>query len=162
MLLDVDLRVELPDTLALPVDAVLDSGQRKVVFVDRGAGHYEPRAVDTGWRSDGLVEILRGLDPGERVVVSGQFLLDSESRLRSAAAPPPQAAPPPATDGNARVVDPACGMRIDPAHAFATRERDGILYHFCSASCAARFDADPAGCIARHGAPSMAAGGRGR
>jgi multidrug efflux pump subunit AcrA (membrane-fusion protein) len=55
-----------------------------VVFVDRGKGYFEPREVTTGARSDGKVEIVSGLEPGERIVISGNFLIDSESQLKTA------------------------------------------------------------------------------
>jgi RND family efflux transporter MFP subunit len=70
--------------LVAPQTAVLNSGDRQVVFVDRGKGYFEPREVTTGARSDGRVEILSGLQPGERIVVSGNFLIDSESQLKTA------------------------------------------------------------------------------
>jgi RND family efflux transporter MFP subunit len=82
MFVDVDLLIPLPPTIAVPVDAVLDTGLRKTVFVERSAGVFEPRGVETGWRFGGRVQIVNGLVPGDRVVVSGTFLLDSESRLR--------------------------------------------------------------------------------
>jgi Cu(I)/Ag(I) efflux system membrane fusion protein len=63
---------------------VLDSGLKKTVFVDRGNGNIEPRSVETGERVGDRVEILRGLRADERIVVSGTFLIDSESQLRSA------------------------------------------------------------------------------
>jgi Cu(I)/Ag(I) efflux system membrane fusion protein len=64
------------------VDAILESGLRKTVFVDRGNGHFEPRPVETGWRVGDRVEIVQGLAPGDRIAVSGTFLIDSESRMR--------------------------------------------------------------------------------
>jgi RND family efflux transporter MFP subunit len=82
MFVDVDLVLNLPPTIAIPAEAVLDTGLKKTVFVERGAGVFEPREVETGWRFGGRVQILNGLVPGDRVVVSGTFLLDSESRLR--------------------------------------------------------------------------------
>jgi membrane fusion protein, copper/silver efflux system len=82
MFVDVDLPVRLPPAVTVPVDAVLDSGLRKTVFVDRGNGFFEPRTVETGWSSGGRVEVVRGLDPGERIVIAGIFLIDSESRMR--------------------------------------------------------------------------------
>jgi len=54
----------------VPADAVLDSGLRKTVFVDRGNGLFEPREVETGWRHGSRVEITKGLKPGERIVIS--------------------------------------------------------------------------------------------
>jgi membrane fusion protein, copper/silver efflux system len=92
MAVDVHVRLALPPGIAVPVDAVLDTGLKKRVFVERGQGLFEPREVETGWRAGERVEIVRGLSAGERVVVSGTFLLDSETRLRRAPVvprPPP-------------------------------------------------------------------------
>jgi len=83
MFVNVDLRVALPPAIAVPVDAVVDEGLKKIVFVERGAGMFEPRPVETGWVFGGRVQILSGLVPGDRVVVDGTFLLDAETRLRS-------------------------------------------------------------------------------
>lgn len=75
-----------PEATLVPREAIIDSGVRKVAFVDLGDGHFEPRQVEIGEAGeDGWVSVRRGLAPGERVVVSGQFLLDVESRLREAA-----------------------------------------------------------------------------
>jgi membrane fusion protein, copper/silver efflux system len=82
MFVDVELPITFPTAIVVPVEAVLDSGVRKTVFVERGPGVFEPRAVETGWRSGGVVEIVTGLASGDRIVVSGTFLLDSESRIR--------------------------------------------------------------------------------
>ena len=71
--------------LTVPADAVLDTGMKQTVFLDRGNGFFEPRRVTIGQRYDGRIEILSGLKAGDRVVVSGNFLLDSESQLQSAA-----------------------------------------------------------------------------
>ena len=71
-------------TLAVPSSAVLDSGTRQVVLVDRGEGRFEPRQVRVGAQGDGQAEILDGLKPGESVVVGANFLIDAESNLRSA------------------------------------------------------------------------------
>ena len=72
-----------PATLVVPADAIVDSGLRKTVFVDRGDGHFEPRLVETGWRMGDDVEVTKGLMPGERIVISGTFFIDSESRMKS-------------------------------------------------------------------------------
>jgi len=88
MFVDVDLVITLPPTIAVSADAVLDTGLKKTVFVERSAGVFEPRAVETGWRFGGRVEIVNGLIPGDRIVVSGMFLLDSESRMRHIAPEP--------------------------------------------------------------------------
>jgi Cu(I)/Ag(I) efflux system membrane fusion protein len=84
MFVDVDLPITLPAAIAVPADAVVDSGLKKTVFVETGDGVFEPRQVETGWRFGDRIEIVKGLAPGERVVVSGTFLLDSESRMRRA------------------------------------------------------------------------------
>jgi hypothetical protein len=73
------------DVLAVPTEAILDSGRRKLVFVEVGPGRFEPREVVTGLTGDRrLTEIRSGLRERERVVLSGQFLLDSESQLEEA------------------------------------------------------------------------------
>jgi Cu(I)/Ag(I) efflux system membrane fusion protein len=68
----------------VPQTAVLNSGDRQVVFVDRGKGYFEPREVTLGARGDGRVEVVSGLEHGERIVISGNFLIDSESQLKTA------------------------------------------------------------------------------
>jgi RND family efflux transporter MFP subunit len=70
--------------LMVPRSAVLDSGDRQVVFLDRGSGNFEPRAVKTGQQTGDRIEILSGLSAGERIVTSGNFLIDSESQLKAA------------------------------------------------------------------------------
>jgi RND family efflux transporter MFP subunit len=70
--------------LMAPESAVLDSGDRQVVYVDLGNGNLEPRPVRAGQHVGGRVEILDGLKAGERIVTSGNFLLDSESQLKAA------------------------------------------------------------------------------
>ncbi|MBI4380563.1 MAG: efflux RND transporter periplasmic adaptor subunit [candidate division NC10 bacterium] len=82
MFADVELKVQLGRRLAVPREAVLDSGTRQIVFVEKGDGHFEPKEVTLGMRVDGQQEILSGLKPGARVVASANFFLDSESKLR--------------------------------------------------------------------------------
>ena len=72
--------------IAVPESAVLDSGMRRVVLVERGEGKYEPRAVKLGARVPGFVQVLEGVKPGERVVTQATFLIDAESNLRAALA----------------------------------------------------------------------------
>jgi RND family efflux transporter MFP subunit len=137
MFVDVDLEVSRPPAVTVPADALIDAGVRRVVFVERGEGLYEPRDVELGWRHGDRVEIARGLEPGERIVVSGTFLVDSESRIRAAA----EGVRGPAAK------DPVCGMTVDEARARAAGhavERDGKTYYFCSDGCHAAFQASPA------------------
>ena len=70
--------------LAVPDSAVIDSGERQIVLVDKGEGRFEPRAVQLGRRGAGYVEIRDGLKEGEKVVTSANFLIDAESNLKAA------------------------------------------------------------------------------
>jgi RND family efflux transporter MFP subunit len=82
MFVDVEMRMGYGARVTIPAEAVLDAGLHKTVFVDRGNGYLEPRAVETGDRVGDRVVVLSGLKPGERIVTSGTFLVDSESQLR--------------------------------------------------------------------------------
>jgi len=84
MFASVELRATLArDRVVVPREAVIDTGERQVAFVSLGEGRFEPRDVRLGAEGDGgVVEVLDGLDAGEKVVTSGQFLLDSEARMR--------------------------------------------------------------------------------
>jgi Cu(I)/Ag(I) efflux system membrane fusion protein len=84
MFVDVELRADLGERLLVPMSAVIVAGDRRVVFVDRGSGELEPRVVTTGAASEDRVEVLTGLEAGERVVASGNFLIAAESRIQSA------------------------------------------------------------------------------
>jgi membrane fusion protein, copper/silver efflux system len=70
--------------LAVPEDAVIDSGDRRLVILDRGEGRFEPRAVEVGRRGAGYAEIRSGIAEGDVVVTSANFLIDAESNLKSA------------------------------------------------------------------------------
>ena len=83
MFVDVELPMDLPAGLLVPADAIVDSGLRKTVFVDRGNGCFEPRQVQTGGRIGDEVEVTRGLSAGERIAISGTFFVDSESRMKA-------------------------------------------------------------------------------
>ena len=82
---NVEIRVKTGKKLAIPQEAVIDSGIRKLAFIDRGQGVYEPREVILGPRLDHYYEVLGGLNTGDRVVTSATFLIDSESKLMAAA-----------------------------------------------------------------------------
>ena len=79
-----EISVDLGERLVVPSEAVLDSGTRQLLFVDKGEGLLEPREVKVGAKGDGLWEILSGVTEGEPVVINGNFLVDSESRLKAA------------------------------------------------------------------------------
>jgi len=136
MFVDVDFEAVIPQAVTVPADAIVDSGLRKVVFVDRGNGYFEPRRVETGWRVGDRVQILKGLMVGERIVVEGTFLIDSESRMKAVAA---GISGTPATD-------PVCGMDVDEKKAGAagrTAAHDGHTYFFCSDECKQKFEKAP-------------------
>jgi RND family efflux transporter MFP subunit len=82
---EVELHGSARRMLTVPQTAVMNSGERQVVFIDRGNGYFEPRPVTIGQQMDGRTEILSGLAAGERIVTSGNFLIDSESRMQAAA-----------------------------------------------------------------------------
>jgi YHS domain-containing protein len=134
MRVDVELRAELPPALTIPADALIDSGVQRVVYVERHAGVFEPRSVETGWQLDGRVEIVRGLAAGERIALSGAFLIDADSRMNSSSAEPAPAR------------DPVCGMDLRPPGDGTARwssRFEGTEYRFCSERCKTSFDADP-------------------
>ena len=86
MFADVYLEGASASVLTVPESAVVQTGERTLVFVDQGQGHYEPREVSIGERVSGGYRVRGGLVAGERVVVSANFLVDSESSIRSAIA----------------------------------------------------------------------------
>jgi Cu(I)/Ag(I) efflux system membrane fusion protein len=136
MFVDVELSVRLPQAITVPIDAVRYSGMKKTVYIDLGKGFFEPRDVETGLRFGDRVEIVRGLMSGERVVVSGNFLIDSESRMKAAGMGIPED----------MQKDPVCGMDVDKVKAAAegrTSNYGGGIYYFCSDDCKQEFDRDP-------------------
>ena len=136
MFVDVEFPVQRPPAITVPADAVVDSGTKKTVYVVKGDGVFEPRRVETGWRAGNQVEIVKGLMPGEKIVVSGAFLIDSESRMKAAAA------------GMYGETDecPVCGMDVDQTRAKAaglTSEFRGQTYYFCADEDKVKFDKEP-------------------
>jgi Cu(I)/Ag(I) efflux system membrane fusion protein len=85
MYADVSFEVNLGERLQVPASAVIYTGPRRLVFVDLGEGRLRPREVKLGQRAGDAFEVVEGLEVGERVVTSGNFLIAAESRLRSAA-----------------------------------------------------------------------------
>jgi multidrug efflux pump subunit AcrA (membrane-fusion protein) len=87
MFADVELKIPVGRKLQVPAEAVLDSGTRKIVFIAKPDGYFEPREVQVGAKLDGRFVVEEGLKPGETIVTSGNFLIDSESRLTASEAP---------------------------------------------------------------------------
>ena len=84
MYMNVTIQIDLGEHLAVPAEAVFDTGKEKIVFVDKGQGLLEPRNVVLGAKTESDYEVQQGVQEGENVVTSGNFLIDSESRLKAA------------------------------------------------------------------------------
>jgi Cu(I)/Ag(I) efflux system membrane fusion protein len=136
MFVDAEIPIQLPPAITVAADAILDSGLQRTVFVDRGNGIFEPREVETGWRAGNRVEIVKGLEVGEKIVISGTFLIDSESKLDLA------------SQGmyTTLVKDPVCGLDV------AMRKADkaglkaihgGKTYYFHAEECKDQFQKNP-------------------
>lgn len=78
----VEIKINLGSKLAIPDDAVIDTGTRQIVYVDKGDGYFEPREVMLGLRAEDYREVLKGLNAGEKVAASAAFLIDSEAQLK--------------------------------------------------------------------------------
>jgi membrane fusion protein, copper/silver efflux system len=157
MFVDVEFILQLAPTVTVPSSAVIDSGNHAIVYVVSDKGIFEPRFVETGWRFNTRTQILDGLSPDEQIVVSGNFLIDSESRMKLAAAKlmddQNQAKATTVTNqvkGRSfptvmtnmtevlKAIDPICGMTIDSAKAEKedlTADLNGKTYYFCSEEC---------------------------
>ena len=153
MFVDVEFNSKAPAGISVPADAVLDSGMRKMVYVETSDGVFEPRTVEIGEAFGNRVAVKKGLAEGDRVVTAGNFMIDSESRMRapapqSAKAPmdmPEMAAKAPEESAEA-MVDPACGMPLSAADAKSSKYNATYHSHkyvFCSENCMKKFNSDP-------------------
>jgi len=84
MFTEVELKIDYGSQIVVPQEAVLDAGTEQVVFVAHGGGYFEPRKIQIGAKVDDRIIVIGGLRPGETIVTSGNFLIDSESRLKTA------------------------------------------------------------------------------
>ena len=82
MFTNVEIKIDMGKRLAIPDDAVIDTGTRQIIYVDKGEGYFEAREVHIGLKADGMTEVLHGLEAGEKVAASGTFLIDSEAQLK--------------------------------------------------------------------------------
>ncbi|RJR16310.1 MAG: efflux RND transporter periplasmic adaptor subunit [Nitrospiraceae bacterium] len=82
MFTSVELRIDMGRRLIIPDGAVIDTGTRQIIYVDKGDGYFEPREVHLGLKAGGMTEVLHGLQSGEKVASSGTFLIDSEAQLK--------------------------------------------------------------------------------
>jgi RND family efflux transporter MFP subunit len=160
MFVAVQATTHAPRGLSVSRDAIIDSGREKVAYVEVSDGVFEPRTIDAGAVFGDRVIVKSGLKEGDRVVVSGNFMLDSESRMRA----PRRLAlsmPNPKAEPNARISlaahttrddrvadskDPVCGMALsaeDVKAAKYTAEHDGRKLVFCSGHCLNKFKNNP-------------------
>ena len=84
MYVNATIDIDVGNVLSTPQEAIFDTGMKKIVFIDKGQGIFEPRDVVVGVTTEGFAEVKEGLQEGEMVVTSGNFLIDSESRLKAA------------------------------------------------------------------------------
>lgn len=136
MFVDVEIPITLPASLHVPADAVIDSGSRTIVYVDAGNGTFEPRRVETGWRLGRQIEITGGLLPGDKVIISGNFLIDSESRMRTASS----------NTEDKMSQDPVCGRYVDEEKAEFFKRIAAYAnetFYFCSEECKRAFEKEP-------------------
>lgn len=115
MFVNVALKVQMGRQLVIPATGVLQSGSREIAFVNRSDGYIEPREIQLGPRAGDDFVVLKGLNPGEQVVTSANFLIDSESQLQAALG---SFAPPPPGAGSASAINaPQANIELtsDPA-----------------------------------------------
>lgn len=141
-------------SLAIPTGSVIDTGDRKVVFVERMAGTFDAIEVALGRRCGDYYPVIRGLSPGDRVVTAGAFLLDAETRLDpslaagyfGAAARPTHAAPPGSEDGKLIARQKLCPVTDEPLGSMGTPVKlvvDGRPVFICCKGCEKAIRSDP-------------------
>ena len=152
---EANVRLDAPEVLALPRSAVLHTGDRTVVYVDKGGGVYEQRRVQLGRAGDEHWEILDGVKPGERIVTTGNLLIDGQAQLNSqateASSPAPAASAHQPTQALPPGVKPypldVCivgGEKLGSMGAPATLIYQGQQVKFCCSGCQPEFEANPA------------------
>lgn len=149
MFVDIEFNAKAPPGISIPADAVLDGGLQKIAYVESSDGVFEPRTIQLGTAFGDRVVVERGLEVGERVVVAGNFMIDSESRMRAttiAPSDPPADHPHSANVSPNSVVDPVCGMAVSPEQLkeakYSQRYRGRTLV-FCSEQCLKDFQKSP-------------------
>lgn len=159
MFVDVQFEAKVPDGITIPAEAVLDSGLRKIVYVETADDVFEPRPVQVEKVYGDQVIITGKVSEGDRIVVSGNFLLDSESRMRATTQPATAETPlsgqvkqasldlmkssgkGSAADGETR--DPVCGMTLKLSEVAFQKNYNGKTFRFCSETCRNKFLANP-------------------
>jgi membrane fusion protein, copper/silver efflux system len=153
MYVDVEFRAPAPAGISVPAGAVLDSGMQKIVYLETNDGVFEPHPVELGMSFGNRVTVKHGLAEGDRVVTAGNFLIDSESRmkpavLRTVNEKRETAAQASTVAQEAGIThDPVCGMSLDREKALAggqTETYRGQTFVFCSDKCHKKFLQEPA------------------
>lgn len=168
MYVNVAIKISLGKQLVVPSSAVLHGGDRSVAFLDHGDGNLEPRTVETGPQLEDGVVILNGLKPGDKVVSSANFLVDSEAQLQSAFAAAAQQAPTANSSAAAQELKIDFSTQPDPPHRGANSIRmkltgaDGKPISGVEATVDFNMPAMPAmGMAAMHSAATLADKGNG-
>jgi membrane fusion protein, copper/silver efflux system len=152
MFVDVEFRTPAPAGISVPAQAVLDSGMQKIVYVETSDGVFEPRPVELGTAFGSRVAVKHGLAPGDRVVTSGNFLIDSESRMKPAALQTVNQKHNATAIGDSgsqemsTTLDPVCGMSVDRKKAVSTGHSESYrneTFVFCSDKCQRKFQQEP-------------------
>jgi RND family efflux transporter MFP subunit len=154
MYVDIEFHAPAPTGISVPAESILDSGMQKIVYLETSDGVFEPRPVELGGSFGNRVTVKRGLAEGDRVVTSGNFLIDSESRMKPTAVQTVNEKRGasghigPMTEATqASTTDPVCGMSIDREKSLASGLKEtyrGETYVFCSDKCHKQFLQDPA------------------
>jgi multidrug efflux pump subunit AcrA (membrane-fusion protein) len=176
MYVNVGIDVPLGKQLVIPTSAVLQSGSRTIAFIDHGDGNLEPREIQTGPQFDDSAVVLKGLQPGDHIVSSANFLVDSEAQLQAALgsfAPPQQTANPQSAQSNGSSSQPQqikIEMTTDPSTpqkgkntvSIKLTGADGKLVDGVQVSAMFFMPAMPAmGMSAEHASAALSAKGRG-
>lgn len=143
MFVDVEFNQKFPYGLTVPADAVLDGGLKKIVYVESSDGVFEPREVEIGGTFGGRVVVERGLAEGDRIVTAGNFMIDSESRMRAPAVENARSHPETGSP-QAGPVDPVCGMSLSRSASKRVETYHGRTFSFCSEQCRKNFLKQPA------------------
>ena len=139
MFVDVELAVDTPAAITVPADAVIDSGRRKTVYVERGNGVFEPRLVETGWRLGDRVQITQRPRTGRAHCrlrqLPDRFRKPHENARERQRCRAEKAKP---------VKDLVCGMDVDPKSPNTLKTQyKGETYYFCCEHCKKSFEANP-------------------
>ena len=149
------VKLDTPEVLALPRSAVLHTGDRSVVYVDKGGGAYEQRRVKLGRAGDEHLEILDGVKEGERIVTTGNLLIDGQAQLNSQAGEPTSTAPAAPVHQHTQALPPGVkpypldlcivgGEKLGSMGVPVSLIYQGQQVKFCCSGCQPEFEASPA------------------